>query len=804
MKRSILPLFLVTIVSLAGAADKKITIDELCAYDKMCAQLKEGDNSIKKPKASIKKLVEKMAPSIIKYSKMYGVDPRAVGGAVLAENSLNVQIDDALQSWLAKNSNASAKAMSTMGMTVGPGQLNLEAAMAAEKHIASLGIRPARTPAEVQALLLTPSGSAEYAAAIIRQAQDVYAERGMDISKKPEILATLYNLGKYEEFADASKEKGTLPRPNYFGFFVQENIADVQDTIGWSPEKGQYKTLTKNFESPGTFAYLDKNTNLNLKSAPPTCRTSGAGQAGETNLRLTYKEYKTIQGGGLWADVIGATVDCQMQDWVQVRTDRGDIGWMKREHLEDAATERNDLSMSRTCEEPSSTCLDNVKKAYKTKAKVEPMRVGKSHEGVLMLPVKKNNDDDPADWRSRQSEDQVAANGGYGNCQGSYDDMKKAYSGQMGQQKPLEYKELSKAEMDLLVKRTEEKKAEIVKQFNLKSFDDPRNSFRSLFLYSHSLPACQRMKCEVSNPQDLATILNTDFGKIKGVAALNALQMKQFSVGLRESLSPEARKKADQELADSFRKQQEDSQKQRDEIDKKALEKTLAEFDETIRGCKEAIRIIPNLGGRLAKIKKDMETSSLPAGAMADFISLEKSCNSVRMIAKAKETGEREWGENDSMVNCMTSSGQGSSSTLIQTSLDMLVAIDMTADDYESITNGPLFEIENRIASFTRHQNMSYSSGLGNTKAMEDMLKGCNYNRLNTAKAIEELANSPCVSTVLVGDPDVMALLSANAKARIVRDVSLPGDKIGFTTTGSCRAEHPLRKPKELKGKFAE
>ncbi|KYG64692.1 hypothetical protein AZI86_10805 [Bdellovibrio bacteriovorus] len=802
MKHFILFLFLMAVFSVSGAAEKKITLDELCSYDQFCGQLKENDSSLKKPKASVKKMVEKMAPSIMEYSKMYGVDPRAVGGAILTENTLNVQIDDALQSWLAKNSSLSAKAMSKAGMSVGPGQINLAPAMEAEKHIASLGIRPERTPEEVQALLLTPSGSAEYAAAIIRQAQDAYAKQGIDISKKPEVLATLYNLGKYEERAEKSKKTGTLPKPNYFGYFVQENMDTVEDTIGWSPEKGQFKKLNKSFETSGTFAYLNKDNNLTLKAAPPTCKTAGAGQVGETNMRLTYKEYKTIPAGGLFADVIGATVDCQMQDWVQVRTDRGDIGWMKREQLDDAATERNDLVMPRTCEAPSADCLDKVKKAYNTKDKIEPMRVGTSHEGVQLLPVKKNNDDDPVDWRARGSED--PSQGGYGYCYGSYEDLKKAYQGQINGYTPPEFQELSKSELESILKKTEAKKAEIVKNFKYKDFNDPKNIFRPLFFFSDSLDACKSTQCEVSNYKDLTEILNTDFGKLKGVGALQNLMSKQYGISARPKLSPEARKKADQELADSMKKDMDRSAKEKAAIQEKMIAQLVSRYDDAVAKCKDAARVVPSLNDRFAKTRKDLEKATMVRVSSSSIEGLVQSCNSVRMVAKAKETGEREWQE-DQPVNCTIGTGTRSSS-LIQTSLDMLVAIDLSPQDYESIVNGPLSEIETGAAAYAstgQGSTIIYSSA-SSTKAMEDILKGCNYNRLNTVKAVEELANSPCVSTVLVGDPDIMPLLSANAKARIVRDVSLPGDKIGFTTQGSCSSDTPIRKPKERKGKFAE
>ena len=45
---------------------------------------------------------------------------------------------------------------------------------------------------------MTLKGPLRYAAAMMRDAQDVYAKDETDISRRPEILATLYKLGKAE------------------------------------------------------------------------------------------------------------------------------------------------------------------------------------------------------------------------------------------------------------------------------------------------------------------------------------------------------------------------------------------------------------------------------------------------------------------------------------------------------------------------------------------------------------------------------------------------------------------------------
>lgn len=55
----------------------------------------------------------------------------------------------------------------------------------------------------------------KYVAAYISYHQKQWAAAGYDISNKPQILATLYNLG--------DKTPNSNPQPNEFGEFVGEN-----------------------------------------------------------------------------------------------------------------------------------------------------------------------------------------------------------------------------------------------------------------------------------------------------------------------------------------------------------------------------------------------------------------------------------------------------------------------------------------------------------------------------------------------------------------------------------------------------
>jgi hypothetical protein len=64
----------------------------------------------------------------------------------------------------------------------------------------------------------------------MRQGQDVYARNGLDISKDPAILATLFNLGKYEERA-ANIQPGYVPRINYIGWYMNEKMLVIENIL---------------------------------------------------------------------------------------------------------------------------------------------------------------------------------------------------------------------------------------------------------------------------------------------------------------------------------------------------------------------------------------------------------------------------------------------------------------------------------------------------------------------------------------------------------------------------------------------
>ena len=221
-------ILLFQISPLVFAQDWETKYKDLCSYDhKWCGKVKNSDGTWVKPKKEILKLLQTLEPVIREQATKLNVDPKAIAGSILAENSLNVGVSDDVQDFLVKVGIASNGNILGKKFTFGLGQLNFDVARSAENYMAKIENRKAMTDKELSDALLIPEKAIYYVGAVIRETQDIYKKHGFDISDKPDILATLYNLGKPESKAIDAKKNNRLPRVNYFGFFIAKNDSDL-------------------------------------------------------------------------------------------------------------------------------------------------------------------------------------------------------------------------------------------------------------------------------------------------------------------------------------------------------------------------------------------------------------------------------------------------------------------------------------------------------------------------------------------------------------------------------------------------
>ncbi|MBI2605106.1 MAG: DUF1402 family protein [Deltaproteobacteria bacterium] len=345
------------------ATDWNKELAELCTYDpEYCKKLKNEDGTWVRPKKEILAALKSLSPKIQTYSEKFGVDPRAVAGAVLAENSLNVSISDNVQDFLVKYGLASGGDILGKKFSFGWGQLYMEAAREAENFAAKLEKRAPKTDDQLSEDLLKPDLAIYYVAALMRTIQDEYQKQGIDISKNPELLATVYNLGKPQERSAKTKASGKSPRVNYFGFFVKHYMDDIETAVGKPKVQtlvADQKDVTKKdgtatavatksaaVSTPSPEAEPKVWRTVMIKSlalyvAPPTCKL----QNGQGSVKAKYESFQNFASSGIAEKatgykVLAPAIDCEAEAWSLVRTDDGTTGWVKNSDLEKSSSKQ--------------------------------------------------------------------------------------------------------------------------------------------------------------------------------------------------------------------------------------------------------------------------------------------------------------------------------------------------------------------------------------------------------------------------------------------------------------------------------
>ena len=172
------------------------------------------------PKTRFVNLLSTLAPEIKATAALYDIDPRALVGAILSEDTINDDPADRLQQFLVQTKITPTGTIAGKGFTFGLGQLNGDELPEVEILAAQIEGRAVKPQAEVAQDVLTVLGSIRYTAAFIRRAQDAYAKEGLDIRGRPEVLVSLYNMGltiNGRSRAEITKEEGREPKLSYLG-----------------------------------------------------------------------------------------------------------------------------------------------------------------------------------------------------------------------------------------------------------------------------------------------------------------------------------------------------------------------------------------------------------------------------------------------------------------------------------------------------------------------------------------------------------------------------------------------------------
>jgi hypothetical protein len=348
-------LMCLTIVSLnvVAAPDWEKEFQNVCSYDpNFCQKLKNTDGTFTRPKKEIVGILKELAPTIKAAATKLGVDPQAIAGAIMAENSLNVGISDKVQNLLVSIGVANKGEVLGKKFSYGLGQLNFAPAREAENYVASLEGRKPLSDQELTDAILIPEKAVYLVGAVIKKAQDDYKKQGMDISNQPDILTTLYNLGGSERKALESKAAGRLPRPNFFGYFVKKYLGDLsfvkndepKAVVGAVNPKPTVASVSANNSTANTPAIEKKlklafTKSMPLYLSPPTCADENGSWGGPTNIQSKYKSMKnfpvsTIAEKDKTFNVVAPSVDCEANGWALIKLNTGETGWIKKDELE--------------------------------------------------------------------------------------------------------------------------------------------------------------------------------------------------------------------------------------------------------------------------------------------------------------------------------------------------------------------------------------------------------------------------------------------------------------------------------------
>ena len=128
------------------------------------------------------------------------------------------------------------------GQTFGLGQLNPLTALQMSDLVSKVSGLPkldVGDPNQVYKTIMDPDLTLNYVAATLKKSIDAYRTiAGFDISQNPGITATLYNVGNPDQRAYALKaendkrraagEPEKLPEENYYGWLVNDKLAELQ------------------------------------------------------------------------------------------------------------------------------------------------------------------------------------------------------------------------------------------------------------------------------------------------------------------------------------------------------------------------------------------------------------------------------------------------------------------------------------------------------------------------------------------------------------------------------------------------
>ena len=173
-----------------------------------------------------RRIIEEHAGSIKTAAEEFDVDPVIVAGVIYQEQSTNVNFVDTLADYIG--------GLLFVNTSIGIGQVRVQTAEELEYKYPQLhpivkSDHVIQSNAVRVEFLKDPLMNIRYVAAKIAFDQERWKEAGFDISDRPDILGTLYNI---EDVKNPKKEPHANPDSNDFGKGVAENYDAIKRWLG--------------------------------------------------------------------------------------------------------------------------------------------------------------------------------------------------------------------------------------------------------------------------------------------------------------------------------------------------------------------------------------------------------------------------------------------------------------------------------------------------------------------------------------------------------------------------------------------
>ncbi|MGE3759285.1 MAG: DUF1402 family protein [Pseudobdellovibrionaceae bacterium] len=714
-----------------------ITYEELCKTDKYCGNLKNKDGNYREIKSSWKAFVPEIKDDIKEFSHKLGVDPRAVVGAMLAENTMNVQGDQTITDVYQKlKANPVSQKFSELirgkSFSIGLGQITLKGATEVEPLLAQVERRPVRSESEINEDLLTIDGSLKYAAAAIRFCQDAFQQVGYDISKDPRTLASLYVTGDCKVKARERKERGGKPQLNYFGFFVEQNLKNLESLIEYDKPydpKSNSRVAKQSTQNESIIQELQSRVRLSVH--PATCDGKGHAEAKADD----YVKTRTYSPGPVHTQaqgqfrVLSRSADCNLAEWSLIEDEKGNRGWISKEDLDKNSRKKvkswvsgGSREYGSLCEMRDSGCVSKVKDAMGASA------IGFTENGFFEIKlVGAESDREKVNVKSFDAR-QCLDRGMYA-----------AKNERMASAKSAK---VDGDQVDSLREKIEGKLEEIGGALKL----DIQNSYLADF-YSQ---AARLNTCKPSctyNPEVLAEILAAkpeEFQGLKGARKLSTL----FS---RLSIRPS-------------------------QVDPREKEKSVwqAFLNESNRSCEAVWPLAPTakvaFNDLSEAIQRNLNSNSSPSGynMLNEFrYNLPQVCR----VLSGNET-EDDLANSNPTQECRIATG--STDEMAFLSRKIVSSLKKDPEDFDAILRGVL-------------QDLKYLA----PQVALDPRSPCQYDPFESLKVVAKVLSLDCVDTVFVPDNFLIHKLPEQ-RGRVLHKVFLEDDRFAIRLKPVCRESKSL------------